>query len=65
MKSSDAVAWAAHGGGGSPSLEVIQNCGDVAMRDVGMVRIGCQLDLMTLNVFFNLNDCMIPIHGVL
>ena len=34
MKSSDAVAWAAHGGGGSPSLEVIQNCGDVALRAV-------------------------------
>ena len=26
---------AAHGGGGSPSLEVFQNRGDVALRDVG------------------------------
>jgi len=34
-KSGKAVAQAAQGGGGSPSLEVFKICGDVALRDKG------------------------------
>ena len=46
---------------GSPSLEVFQNCGDVAQRDMasghGGDRLG--LDFVILVVFSNLNDSMI------
>ena len=38
---------------GSPSLEMFQYCGDVALRDVGMVGVGWQLDWMILVVFSN------------
>ena len=61
MKSSDAVAWAAHGGGGSPSLEVIQNCGDVALRAVvsGHGGVCWWLDWVISEVFSHLYDSMI------
>ena len=51
---------AAHGGGGSPSLEVFKSHRDVALRDVvrGVVGVGLGLDYMTLEVFSNLNDSM-------
>ena len=41
----------------SPSLEVLKNCGDVALRDVviGMVGVG----LVILKVFSNLVNSMI------
>ena len=40
--------------GMSPSLEVFQNCGDVALRDVdsGHGGVGWWLELMFLEVFF-------------
>jgi len=49
----------------SPSLEVFQNCGDVALRDVvneyGVDGLG--MDLMLLEVFSNLNDSMIRLFS--
>ena len=46
----------------SPSLEVLKNHGDVALRDVvsGHGEGGLGLDLMILEVFSSLNDSMIP-----
>ena len=43
---------------GSPSLEVFQNCGDVALRDEHEVE-GGGLGLRSLEVFFNLSDSVI------
>ena len=40
----------------SPSLEVFQNHGEVALRAVGMVGMRSQLDLVILEAFSNLND---------
>ena len=42
---------------GSPSLEVFQNGGDAALRDVGSGNGGGGLGM--LEVFSNLNDCVI------
>ena len=51
------------GGVQSPSLEVSNNCGDVALRDVGWVSGNSSnvlgLDLMILEVFSNLNDSVL------
>jgi len=49
---------------GSLSLEVFKNCGDVALRDtvIGYGGNGLGLGLMFLEVFSNLNDCMIHIR---
>ena len=46
---------------GSLSLEVFQNCGDVALRDVGSghSRGALGLDLLILEVFSSLNDSVI------
>ena len=46
---------------GSPSLEVFQNCGDVALRDVSSRHggEGLGLSLVILEVFSNLVDSMI------
>ena len=47
---------------GSPSMEVFQNCRDVATRDVGSGHGwgGLRLDWVTLEVFSNLNvQCMV------
>ena len=48
---------------GSPSLEVLKNRGDVALRDVvsGHGGNGLALDWMVLVIFSNLNDSMILI----
>ena len=45
----------------SPSLEVFQNCGDVALRDVGSGHggNGLGMDLVILEVFSNRNDPVI------
>jgi len=43
---------------GSPSLEVFQNCGYVALRDEHEVE-GGGLGLRSLEVFFNLSDSVI------
>jgi len=43
------------GGGGSPSLEVFQSHGDVALRHMGMVGLG----LGILDSFSNMNDYMV------
>ena len=52
---------AAQGVLGSPSLEVSQSHGDVALRDVGSEHGGVVgLDWMILVVFSNLDDSMIP-----
>ena len=40
QQSGQALAWAAQGVVGSPSLGVLQECGDVALRDVGRGRGG-------------------------
>ena len=52
---------AAQGVVGSPSLEVFQNCGDVALRDVvsGHGGDGLGLNWMILVVFASLNDSVI------
>ena len=50
---------AAHGVVGSPSLEVSQSCGDVALRDVGSGHGGGGLGWGILEVFSNLNDSVI------
>jgi len=50
------------GGGGSPSLEVLQSCADVALRDVvwwEVLVVGGQLGWMTWEVVSNLGDCVI------
>ena len=44
---------------GSPSLEVFQNSGDVALRDVGSGHGGGGLGLEISEVFSNLDDSMI------
>jgi len=45
------------------SLEVFQNCEDVALRDtvVGHGGSGLMLDLMILVVFSSFNDSIIPL----
>ena len=50
---------------GSPSLEVFQNHGDVALRDVvsGHGGGGMGLDLGILEVFSNINDSVISDGG--
>ena len=55
-KSGEAVAQAAQGVVGSPSLEVFKSCVDVALRDVvsGHGVMGWWLNWMTLEVFSNL-----------
>ena len=61
-ESGDAVAQLPREMGMSPSLEVFQNCGDVALRDVdsGHGGVGWWLELMFLEVFFsNQNDSII------
>ena len=40
----------------SPSLEVFKNHGNVALRNMVGGHGGGELDLMTLVVFYNLND---------
>lgn len=60
-KSSQALEGAAHGVVGLLSLEVFQECGYMALRDVGHiwghgVWWGLGLDLRTLEVFSNLYD---------
>ena len=44
---------------GSPSLEVLHSCGDVALRDVGSGHSGVGLDWMILLVSSNLNNARI------
>ena len=48
------------GSGGSPSLEVFQNCGGAALRDVviGYAGGGLELVLMILRGLFHLNDSL-------
>ena len=45
----------------SPSLEVFQNCVDVALRtwSVGMVGVGWLLDRVNLEIFSSLNDSVV------
>jgi len=43
----------------SPTLEVFQSCGDVALGDVVSGHIGLGLDSVILGVFSNLNDAVI------
>jgi len=53
---------AAQGGGGVTILwgvEDMWRCGTEGYSLVGMVAMGCQLDLVILVVFSNLNDSMI------
>ena len=52
---------AAQGAVGSPSLEVFQNCGDVALRDVvmGTVQASRWLGQMNSEVFSDLHDSVI------
>ena len=46
---------------GSPSMEELQNCGDVVLRNMvsGHDGGGLGLDLLILEVFSSLNDSMI------
>ena len=44
----------------SPSLEVLKNHGDVALRDVGSGHGGGGLGLGILEVFSNLSDSVFP-----
>ena len=46
----------------SPSLEVLKNHGDVALRDMVSGGDGLELDLVILKAFSNLNDSMIHCH---
>jgi len=43
---------------GSPSLEVFQNCGDVALKDTVSGHGGVGLDWMIVEVFSKLHDSM-------
>ena len=49
---------------GSPSLEVSQSRGDVALRDVGSGHGGDGLGLVILVVFPSLSDSMILMRGL-
>lgn len=47
---------------GSLSLEMFENCGDVALGDMDSGG-GMGLELVIVVVFSNLKDCMIPFSG--
>jgi len=59
-KSSRALARAAQGVVGSPSLEVLQNSRDVALREVGSGGGGLGWDFVILDVLSSLYGSMIP-----